>query len=212
MSLGYYFGAQTSAVLLIIANLIPLWGVLFLGWELFDVMFLYWLESAIIGFFFILRFFHVAGVLSVILIPFFVFHYGMFMGVHFIFIYALFGEQGSVGFPNLAILVSLIRPIWPAFGALVVSHGFSYVYNFLGNKEYRTYTPENLMSAPYRRIIIMHVTIIFGGFATMALGTPVAALALLIGIKLLVDVWAHTKEHKIPFFGTLLKAMKSKTT
>gem|GEM_PF-6606259 len=41
----------TSAGVLITANLIPLMGVLFFGVDLFSIIFLFWLESVIIGFF-----------------------------------------------------------------------------------------------------------------------------------------------------------------
>jgi len=40
-----------STLLLIIANLVPIAGSIFLGWNLADVMVLYWAESAVIGFF-----------------------------------------------------------------------------------------------------------------------------------------------------------------
>jgi hypothetical protein len=38
-----------SALALIIANLVPVAGTIFLGWKLSDVMVLYWAESAVIG-------------------------------------------------------------------------------------------------------------------------------------------------------------------
>lgn len=38
-----------SVASLLTANLLPLAGVLFLGWRAFDVVFLYWLENVIIG-------------------------------------------------------------------------------------------------------------------------------------------------------------------
>jgi hypothetical protein len=39
-----------TALFLIAVNLIPLFGVLF-GWSLFSIMFLYWIENGVIGFF-----------------------------------------------------------------------------------------------------------------------------------------------------------------
>lgn len=44
-----------SSAALVIANLIPLAGALFWHWELFEIVFLYWFESAIIGFFTVLK-------------------------------------------------------------------------------------------------------------------------------------------------------------
>ena len=39
----------TSAYTLIAVNLLPLFGVFFLGWKAFDVVFLYWMENVILG-------------------------------------------------------------------------------------------------------------------------------------------------------------------
>ncbi len=51
------------------------------------------------------------------------------------------------------------------------------------------------MMAPYGRIILMHLTILFGGWLILALGAPILALVLLIVLKIVSDVRAHDKEH-----------------
>ena len=40
---------------LLIANAIPLWGVIFLGWDAFYIVLLYWTENLIIGFYNVLK-------------------------------------------------------------------------------------------------------------------------------------------------------------
>jgi hypothetical protein len=37
--------------------------------------------------------------------------------------------------------------------------------------------------APYGRVVVLHMTIIFGGFVVLSLGQPVAAVALLALLK-----------------------------
>ncbi len=54
--------SSTAIVLLILANLVPLAGVLFLGWDLFTLLVLYWLENAVIGVYAIGRAMTAAGV------------------------------------------------------------------------------------------------------------------------------------------------------
>jgi hypothetical protein len=54
------------------------------------------------------------------------------------------------------------------------------------------------MMAPYRRIIVMHLTIIFGGWLVLLLETPAPALALLVALKTVVDLRAHRREHAKP--------------
>jgi len=187
-----------TAIALIVANLVPLVGVLFFDWSLFTIMFFFWLESAVIGFFNILKLVIVANILSIIMVPFFVVHYGAFMSGHLVFIFALFSPEEmsfSGFFPPPDLLISHIMNVWPAFLGACLSHGISFFYNFIGKKEFRRSTPEKQMMAPYGRIILMHLTIIFGGWLILALGAPVLALILLIGLKIVSDARAHHKEH-----------------
>lgn len=45
-------------------------------------------------------------------------------------------------------------------------------------------------------MVVLHVTILAGGFLVEILGTPFAALVLLIVLKTAIDVRAHLKEHR----------------
>ncbi len=55
---------------------------------------------------------------------------------------------------------------------------------------------RRLMVMPYGRIIALHLTIIFGGIATMALGEPLWVLVILVAVKTAVDLKMHLTEHK----------------
>jgi len=185
-----------TKIALVIANIIPLIGVLFFGWKLFDVMFLYWLESAIIGFFNIFKIIKVSGFLSIMQVPFFIVHYGGFMAVHLVFIIALFSPIKDAGFfPSFSLLFSLIGAVILPFIALFISHGISFYINFVKKHEHKAYKGKDPMTAPYKRIILMHFTIIFGGWLILLLNTPVLALVLLIALKTFFDLKAHIKEH-----------------
>jgi len=54
------------------------------------------------------------------------------------------------------------------------------------------------MAAPYKRIVIMHLTVIFGGWLVMALHSALPALVLLILLKAGTDLRAHRREHPLP--------------
>ena len=62
--------------------------------------------------------------------------------------------------------------------------------------EYASASPQKLMASPYGRIVVMHIAIIAGGFLTMALGSPLGVLAVLIVLKTAIDVKLHLWEHK----------------
>ena len=50
--------------------------------------------------------------------------------------------------------------------------------------------------APYKRIVLLNVALLFGGIPVALLGSPWPLLALLVIGKLIMDVWLHRKEHQ----------------
>lgn len=190
--------ASLSGIALIGANLVPLAGVLFLGWDLATVMILFWAESAVIGFYTVLKMAIVGKLLAIFAVPFFVGHYGGFMAMHFLFIYLLFVRGiDPAGMPPGVrdALLGIALPIWPSLAALFLSHGVSFFQNFLGRREYEGATVTALMAAPYNRIVVMQLALIFGGWIVMLFKSPVPALALLILLKTALDFTAHRNEH-----------------
>jgi hypothetical protein len=72
----------------------------------------------------------------------------------------------------------------------------SFFVNFLGKEEYLTVSPDQQMMEPYSRVVVLHVTILAGGFLADSLGAPLAALVLLIVLKTVIDLLAHLREHR----------------
>ena len=148
------------------------------------------------------------------LIPFFTFHYGMFCLVHGIFVFVLLGGGkgmmgGGFGVGKFSELVSSAISaggIWPALG-LCISHLYSFFTNFLGKGEYRRTAAPILMAAPYGRIGVLHIAIIFGAFAIIALGSPVFLLVLMIVGKIALDIKLHLRSHR-----KLMEKSAQKTT
>ena len=85
---------------------------------------------------------------------------------------------------------------WPVIG-LFVSHGISFVQNYLMKKEYASLTIAKLMNQPYKRIVILHVAIIAGGVPIMMVGSPVPLMCILMLLKVCMDIYLHNKEHRI---------------
>jgi hypothetical protein len=194
-----------SATVLVAANLVPLAGIALFGWDVFAVVFLFWLENVVVGFFNVLRMLWVERgaermpAAKFAIIPFFVVHYGLFTGVHGVFVFALFGQAASIsGFPTVENVIDVIVDynLWVAVLALVLSHGFSFIRNYVAEQEYRRVTLQQLMAQPYRRVVVLHLTILFGGFLVMALELPAIAVALLVVLKIGVDLRAHLREHR----------------
>ncbi len=203
-----------AVVALVVANAVPLIGVLFFGWSVWTILIVYWLENGIVGAFNVLKMARAeggessgaagwtingrpaAGMAKAALIPFFIVHYGLFWVVHGVFVLTLplFASIGSGG--------ADIGPgpsLWTILFALVVlfvSHGLSYLFNFIGSGEYRRVTPIGQMFAPYGRLVILHVTIIFGAILVALTGAPVVAVAVLVVLKTALDLGFHLREHR----------------
>jgi len=212
----YRVGSSYGALIaLVVANLIPLAGVLFLGWSVWQILIIYWLENGIAGLFNILKMQKAQGTADALavtytingrpaagqakaaLIPFFCLHYGIFWAVHGVFVLTLplfgataTGDESSFGTtPDPFVLVVAVF-------ALFLSHGVSYLFNFVGGGEYRRVSPAAQMFKPYGRLVVLHVTIILGAMAISITGAAIAALAVLVILKIALDIGLHLAEHR----------------
>ena len=193
---------HASSLALIAANLVPLYGVLALGWKVAPILVFYWVENLVIGFFNVVKMSCAQGAIAnsrmtlngkpvtrdsrKALMFFFALHYGGFTLGHGVFVMAMFspGLRDMLGEMGLALLV------------LSVSHGFSYSRNFIGRGEYLIVPFTRLFWQPYARVIVMHMTIIGGGALAASLGSPLGALLVLVSLKTLIDLVAHRLERK----------------
>ncbi len=139
---------------------------------------------------------------KVFMIPFFCIHYGIFTAVHGVFVIFMFGMIGgfikpceftSGPFDIFGTIGNL--QLWWSILALVVSHAVSLAVNYVGNGEYKKCNVVLLMIQPYARVIIMHITVLLGGFLVMLLGSPVIGLILLLFLKTFIDITAHLRQH-----------------
>ena len=208
------------------SNLIPILGVLVLGWNVVSLLFIYWSESFIIGIYFLFKIGLSTRYMAFFFVPFFTVHYGMFMFGHLAFL-TIFADSGngaiarvmkdysSAGFPEY----------WGHLGEgwylaryslvpLVISHGISFWQNFMKKGEYlevrKSFTnlkdkknqqaPGGLlfiMLGPYARIVLMHITILVAALPTMLMGSPWPALIILVLLKIMADWMTHRFIHKI---------------
>ena len=72
----------------------------------------------------------------------------------------------------------------------------SFFTNYLGRGEYLRVTPTGQMMSVYGRVVALHVTVVAGALVIGAFGAPIAALYLLVGIKTVIDLVLHLREHR----------------
>ena len=188
--------SSVSSVALIAANLAPVGGVLFFAWTIEDVLLLYWAESAVIGIYNLARMWVIGRWKILLLGPFFLVHYSGFMAGHLFFIYALVVSSSDVSVSASGILDHLLL-LSPALIALLISHGVSFFFNFLGEKEYETTSLSEQLNAPYRRIVVMHITIMLGSLLVMAMDNKLLFVVSMMALKVGLDLRAHLGEHDL---------------
>jgi hypothetical protein len=208
--------------MIILVNLIPLFGVLFMRWSQGELLLLYWSESAAIGFYNIFKLLlarlnlqstskdlskYMRSVtwlfMKLFLVAFFIVHFGGFMLVHLSFIQALLDIEGSVPYsyydPFTMDLPMILAPIWFGTLAFFLSHGVSFVQNYILKKEYTRAHVGVLMFLPYPRIVLMHLAILFGFLFIVIVQLfglpPIGPMLILIAGKTLFDVGGHLREH-----------------
>jgi Family of unknown function (DUF6498) len=182
---------------LIVANSVPIVGVLFFGWDLLSIMFLYWTETAIVAFYSLLKVVKVGGLFQILPMTVNLLFVGIFMRVHLIFLLWLFGPPHRGQLPA-EIVTPLLLKTWPSAVAFLVSHGVSFLVNFLGNHEYERTSVIAEHGAVWNRVVLMHMTIIFGGFVVMAANAPVGGLVMLGLLKIIADVRGHVRQRRGP--------------
>ena len=199
---AFFKRRHSSALALVAANLVPLYGVLALNWKVAPILVFYWVENLVIGSFNLLKMARAQGPVGnsrmtlngkpvtrdsrKALMFFFALHYGGFTLGHGVFVMVMF----SPGMSNLPAEMGL------AFLVLAASHGYSYRRNFIGRGEYLNVSFARLFWQPYARVIVMHLAIIGGGALAAGLGSPLGSLLILVGLKTVIDLIAHCLERK----------------
>lgn len=184
------------AWVILAVDLFPIIAVLTLGWGAAALVFLYWLENLIVGAVALAKMIAASmkdspfGLLAMLFLgPFFIVHYGMFCFVHGIFV-AGFAELPIGGNPDFTGPTGLIQLAFSSGAymalfvwAIIVLQAFLYVRDFILGQEYKRASVDQMMMAPYGRIIILHIAIFAGAFALESFGEPMWGMLGLIGLR-----------------------------
>lgn len=199
------------ALLLFLANLYPIIGFYYQGWDILEIFKIYWLENFIFGFFNILMmitsakeklsYYHKQFV-----IIFFTIHYGSFTLAQGSFVLYILGISSykELFYDDSSVFIALFF--------IFLAHLISFIKNYIGNGEYLKTKISDLLFRPYNRIVVVHITILFTNFAfvigimllnesfdyknhinLLKTATPIV----LVFIKSLMDLKKHLREHNI---------------
>ncbi|MDD4136630.1 MAG: DUF6498-containing protein [Methanoregula sp.] len=201
---------------LIFANTVTIALAIIGNWDLATVMFIYWAQSIIIGIFSVISLLgadtaalradlqnpiderggsvtitpRFVWVYKCLLAGFFCLHYGLFHWGYYVFIVES-GIFGTVNFtdPNL----------WLSCGIFFANHLYSHITYRHNEAKGALYVNEQFFT-PYRRIVPMHLTIIFGSIVVLVLQvcgivSTMPVLVLFLLLKTYTDISAHLDKH-----------------
>lgn len=201
---------------LLVANLVTILFAIAGHWNAATVMFIYWVQSVIIGIFTVVSLLNAdtaalgsdmgkalaekggSGAVGTwyvraykaVLAGFFALHYGIFHWAYYGFIVET-GLFGAVDVSNPEILL--------AAGIFFANHLYSFVYHRHEGRQGATFVTEEFFR-PYQRIIPMHMAIIFGsivmlGLTLIGIDATLPVLVLFLVLKTTTDLTAHAAKH-----------------
>lgn len=194
---------------LIVANLLPVYGVWFLGWNAKQIFLVYCLETIIIGMFTLIK----LGIATAVrkkdwwenqgsrtlmhgtfFMLFFLLHYGLFVGIQM----SLFLEAASMGNENTpAALQLILHPFrytgphgWLILSVFIFGYGYENLSGFIMYNQYRTKSFMRIMFEPYLRIFVQQFAVICGEFF-MALGGGKFFILIFVAVKIFFTVFLN---------------------
>ncbi|NCC21603.1 MAG: hypothetical protein EOM26_03975 [Alphaproteobacteria bacterium] len=191
---------------LVAGNFFSIVMALLQGWELSEIMWIYWVQSVVIGMTNFARILSLrefstdnftindravepTQATKIQTAFFFLIHYGIFHAV-----YAGFLWDG-VPLPGIDGAEAFVFALCAA--AFAGAHGFSFVANFRADFRDRKPNIGSLMFYPYFRIVPMHLTIILGGFFATMDGADGLVLISFMVLKTIADGGMHIAEHRL---------------
>jgi hypothetical protein len=162
-----------------------------------SILFVYFLETIIIGIFNALKMFcsiYFGKSKGYVLILFFLFHYGFFIAVQSIFAFALFSIKGNSIFKepfsifdNYATILNL-EDMKYALPAIVFTHIGKFFADYMQQKKYLQFSANEIMLKPYLRIFIQQFVVIISFFFLVFGKAGAIAAILLILFRLVIDL------------------------
>jgi hypothetical protein len=179
----------------VFSNLVPVAGVIFLGWDVGQIVVLYWFENIIIGVLTLPRILSARGGEQAGGLNgngalgsgcFFILHYGLFSIGHGVFTLVLLGKVSPVdaGDPDSD---SGTGFLW-ALLAMAVLHTIAFVRDWVMEGRWRTATPTGEMFRPYGRIMVLHTTVLLGVWGMSELSAPTWTILVLCVTKAIMEL------------------------
>jgi hypothetical protein len=88
----------------------------------------------------------------------------------YLFVFPTMSFGDAAWFPGVS--VATFGLLVPAAGAMALSHGISFIVNYLAGREFRHRSPVQVTFTPMPRAVILHNGVLVGGIAMVFYDTP----------------------------------------
>ena len=156
------------------------------GWQAKDLVWSLWLSSLVVGYTTIvvgigrgvfhgsrslrtpgdLLGFVISLVLGGFLLTFFTIHFGGFHLVHSMFLNIFFPIVDATDVPDSGLYTEVFRRYWPFLAAAFLAERAALRTAWTAPLDFRQGGGQNVMTAPYRNVVRMHLLIFFFAFAS----------------------------------------------
>lgn len=188
-----FLASRPAAVAgIVLANLVPVFGVLFLGWDAGQILLLYWAENVILGILTVPRLIAAGkgGFEGWFLAAFFCVHYGLFCLGHLAFALLMVSDFTRIGEQGYSAFLTIVQTpgfLW-GVAAVAAINLFTQIRDFWLPRLWRTADPKKEMARPYGRIFVLHLTVLIGAGVVLSFNGPAFAILVLCLLKAALEL------------------------
>ncbi len=200
----------TSSISLIFVNLLPILGAIFLGWDIYTLLLIYWSENVVVGIFTVIKILKAENILDrngkykiEVIKPqtdpakendkkgsylgAFLFTYGGFCLIHGIILMTIVSTE-------VVNIIALILNMVIGFALIFISHLISYKTNYIDKEEYKNTSVVEIFIRSFKRIFIIQFTMVILFFLLRGVDNLIA-VSVMVVIKIIADLIGHRSEH-----------------
>lgn len=188
-----------STLTMVGANVVPAAGLLFWDWNIGDVLLLGWAEAAVIGIYALIKVAVIDRLVFLLRGPFVAFAFAFILGFLLALVLMISHEVNRLvtGTYQPQDFAALARGLAPALAVFVVSHGVSFVHDFIGRGEYLNRSSEEIGLGFFRHVMPLLLMAMTASFIVAVFGNVGVLFLIVILLKLSSEILVHLHEHRL---------------
>ncbi len=172
------------------ANSISIVGLLFFDWNIGDILIIFWVEAVIICFFTLVMMGMVERWKFIFKGPFVVFIFGYILIFLLAFVEGVSGEitKELTGTYQQRDYLQMAIGLLPAIASFFISHGISFVLDFMGKHQYKSIDSSDIAAKFLRELIPLGAASITAVFIIAVFGNYVYLFVIALLVKIAFDM------------------------